>query len=163
MNSIMIKTTGNYFAVYYYVQNEVPFLSWCYQISTIVQDLIMMKFCSSDESMPPTRFYGRVVAHFLVIAVVCYSTPAVLYGLLFKTCLSLLFKIKVVFGILETRNVSNISHSTYALSIVGNLLILSLNFLQKRLFQMYLNAAVNIFLDLTILVLVTLLRKHKVQ
>jgi len=42
MNSIMIKTTGYYFAVFYYVQYEVPFLSWCYQFTSILQDIVMM-------------------------------------------------------------------------------------------------------------------------
>ena len=42
--TILVKTTGNYFAVSYYLTNGVPFLSWCYQLSTILQDIMMMYF-----------------------------------------------------------------------------------------------------------------------
>ena len=44
MHSIMIKTTGIYFAIFYLINNEVPFLSWCYQLTSVVQDLSMMYF-----------------------------------------------------------------------------------------------------------------------
>lgn len=44
MNTIMIKTTGAYLASFYYLENGVPILSWVHQLSSIIQETMMMYF-----------------------------------------------------------------------------------------------------------------------
>ena len=44
MNTIMIKTTGAYLASFYYIENDVPILSWIHQFSSIIQETMMMYF-----------------------------------------------------------------------------------------------------------------------
>ena len=43
-STILIKTTGLYFAVAFYYQNGVPFLSWIHQITSIMQDWAMIYY-----------------------------------------------------------------------------------------------------------------------
>ena len=43
-STILIKTTGLYFAVAFYYQNGVPFLSWVHQITSIMQDWAMIYY-----------------------------------------------------------------------------------------------------------------------
>ena len=42
---------------------------------------------------------------------------------------------------------------TYLLSMSGNMLIMSLNFYQKNLFQIYLNCIINLSMDVLIIIL----------
>ena len=43
-NTILIKTTGLYLACGYFVLNEVPILSWIHQITSVIQDWMMIYY-----------------------------------------------------------------------------------------------------------------------
>ena len=43
-NTILIKTTGLYIACSYFILNEVPVFSWIHQITSILQDWMMIYY-----------------------------------------------------------------------------------------------------------------------
>ena len=43
-STILIKTTGLYLACGYFILNQVPLLSWIHQISSILQDWMMIYY-----------------------------------------------------------------------------------------------------------------------
>jgi len=148
-SSILIKTTGLYFAVAFYYQNGVPFLSWIHQITSIMQDWAMIYYCSTETG----EMAVRLVLHVLLCVTLILSTPIAQFGMTIKTILTLIFKINNIFFMIRLKSAKNISAQTYLLSMSGNLLILSLNFYQMNLFPIYLNCIINLSMDVLIIIL----------
>ena len=111
----------------------------------------------------------RLVLHILLCVTLIVATPIAQFGMTIKTILTLLFKVNNVFFMVKLKSAKNISGNlfrkhakpmiiiflaqTYLLSMSGNLLIMSLNFYQKNLFQIYLNCIINLSMDILIIIL----------
>jgi len=151
MNTIMIKTTGAYLASFYYFENQVPILSWIHQFSSIIQETMMMYFCSKKEGISLPKFFAKIFLHLSFIYSLVRFTTIVSIGLLCKTLLTSMFKLKVVSSLFVSKDSTSISLSSNFLSLLGNLTIILLNLAQSGLSQIYFNAGVSLSLDLIII------------
>jgi hypothetical protein len=106
---------------------------------------------SKKEGISLPKFFAKIFLHLSFIYSLVRFTTIVSIGLLCKTLLTSMFKLKVVSSLFVSKDSTSISLSSNFLSLLGNLTIILLNLAQSGLSQIYFNAGVSLSLDLIII------------
>lgn len=125
---------------------------WCTFGKTFLVEFLMIFISSSKkEGISLPKFFAKIFLHLSFIFSLVRFTTIVSIGLLCKTLLTSMFKLKVVSSLFVSKDSTSISLSSNFLSLLGNLTIILLNLAQSGLSQIYFNAGVSLSLDLIII------------